>query len=194
MNTEWFRGRLADRKISQRGLARMMELDPAAVSLMMRGKRRMTTHEAHQISTILGTPLNEVFRHAGIEVTEDVRRCPIAAHVNERGAVVLMPPGTHDTVLGPADCPIGTYAVQMRSHASVTDGWLLFVTPAQVPPADNADQLCLVALADGRQMLGIVRRGYRRDTHNLVLWPGMETLDDASIVWSSTVLWLRPLY
>jgi hypothetical protein len=194
MNTQWFRGRMADRKISQRGLAKMLELDPAAVSLMLRGKRRMTPHEAHQLSVILGTPLNEVMRHAGIDVEEDVRRCPIAAHVNERGQVTLMPAGTHDDVMGPADVPVGTYAVQMRSHASVTDGWLLYVTPAQMPAANNADQLCLCALQDGRQLLGIIRRGYRRSTHNLVLWPSMETIDDASIVWSSTVLWVRPLY
>lgn len=194
MNTQWFRGRMADKKITQRGLAKMMDLDPAAMSLMMRGKRRMNPHEAHQLSVILGTPLNEVLRQAGIAVEEDVRTCPIAAYVNERGVVTLMPPGTHDTVTGPADCPVGTYAVQMRSHASVADGWLLYVTPAQHTPGHSADQLCLVAVADGRQLLGIIRRGYRRETHNLVLWPSMETIDDASIVWASTVLWVRPLY
>ena len=135
----------------------MLEIDPAAASLMLRGKRRMTPHEAHQISVILGTPLNEVMRQAGIEVTEDVHRCPIAAFVNEDGAVTTMPPRTHDTVLGPADCPLGTYAVQVRSHASIKDGWLLFVTPAQAPASANADQLCLVATADGKQVLAVVQ-------------------------------------
>lgn len=194
MNTQWFKDRLADKKITHRGLAKMMDIDPSAVVRMFGGKRRMTPHEAHQLSVILGTPLNEVMRHAGIAVTEDVRRCPVAAYVNERGVVTLMPPGTHDDRLGPADCPIGTYCVQMRSHASVTDGWLLYVTPAQIPAAANLDQLCIVASGDGKQLLGIIRRGYRKDTHNLVLWPSMETIDDANIVWSSTVLWIRPLY
>lgn len=193
MNTQWFKDRLADKRISQRGLAKMVDLDPASVSLMLRGKRRMTPHEAHQLSVILGTPLNEVLRHAGIDITEDVRASVIAAHVNERGLVTLMPPGTHDTTLGPADCPVGTYAVQVRSHASVTDGWLLFISPAQSTATGNVDTLCLCATAEGRQLLGIIRRGYRRDTHNLVLWPSMETIDDASIVWSSSVLWIKPL-
>lgn len=50
MNTEWFRQLLSTRKLSQRGLAKLMELDPAAVSLMLRGQRKMTNEEAHQVS------------------------------------------------------------------------------------------------------------------------------------------------
>jgi hypothetical protein len=194
MNTQWFRDRLADKKLSQRRLAKMLELDPAAVSLMFRGMRRITPHEAHQISVILGVPLNEVMRNAGIEVTEDVRRCPVAAHVDENGVVTTMPPRTHDDVIGPGDCPVGTFAIQVRSHSSTKDGWLLFLTPAQVAPAENIDQLCLVATGDGRQILAVVRRGYRRDTHNLIIWPSNEMISDASIVWTSTVLWIKPLY
>lgn len=194
MNRQWFLDRLQDKKLNQAKLAKMLDIDPAAASLLMRGKRRMTPHEAHQISQILGTPLNEVLRHAGIEVTEDIRRCPIAAFVNEAGSVTTMPPRTHDTADGPADCPLGTYAVQVRSHASVKDGWLLFITPAQMPAGNNTDLLCLVATAEGKQVLAVVRRGYRRDTHNLVLWPSMEVQSDAQIAWTSTVLWIKPLY
>lgn len=194
MNTQWFRDRLADKEMSQRGLARMLDIDPAAASLMLRGKRRMTPHEAHQIAVILGVPLNEVMRHAGIEVTEDVRRVPVASFVDEHGVVTSMPVGTHDTVMGPADCPVGTYAVQVRSHASIKDGWLLFVTPAQRPAAENADQLCLVATTEGKQVLAVVRRGYRRETHNLIVWPAMTLLADTQAAWTSTVLWIKPLY
>lgn len=154
----------------------------------------MTTHEAHQISVILGEPITEVLRQAGIEVTEDVHRTPVAAYVNELGQVTSMPHGTHDTVMGPADCPFGSYAVQVRSHSSIKDGWLLFVTPKRLHASDNADQLCLVATADGKQVVAVVRRGYRRETHNLVLWPSMEVMSDAQIAWTSTVLWIKPLY
>lgn len=154
----------------------------------------MTPHEAHQISMILGEPITEVLRQAGIEVTDDVHRTPVAAYVNELGLVTSMPPKTHDTVMGPADCPVGSYAVQVRSHASIKDGWLLFVTPRQAPASVNADQLCLVATTDGKQVVAVVRRGYRRDTHNLVLWPSMEIMSDAQIAWTSTVLWIKPLY
>ena len=38
-NHQWLKDRLSERKLSQRGLARSMGLDAAAVSLMLQGKR-----------------------------------------------------------------------------------------------------------------------------------------------------------
>jgi hypothetical protein len=192
MDTLWFRDKLKDKKLSQRGLAKLVELDPAAVSLMLRGQRKMTPHEAHQISVILGVPILEVMRRAGIDVTEDVRKAPIAAHVDSQGNVVSMPNGTHDMSSSPGDCPIGTYAVQVRAHTSVKDGWLLFVSPAQSDAASHLDQLCNCATKAGQQLLGVVRRGYKRDMQNLVLWPSNETIFDADLAWVSPVLWIKP--
>lgn len=192
MDTSWFKDKLKDKKLSQRGLAKLVDLDPAAVSLMLRGQRKMTPHEAHQISVILGVPILEVMRRAGIDVTEDVRKAPIAAHVDSQGNVVSMPNGTHDTANSPGDCPIGTYAVQVRAHTSVKDGWLLFIAPAQSGAAEHLDQLCTCATKAGQQLLGVVRRGYRRDTQNLILWPSNETIFDADLAWVSPVLWIKP--
>lgn len=192
MDTLWFKDKLKDNKLSQRGLAKLIELDPAAVSLMLRGQRKMTPHEAHQISMILGVPILEVMRRAGIDVTEDVRKAPVAAHVDSAGSVFSMPNGTHDMSASPGDCPIGTYAVQVRAHTSVKDGWLLFVTPTQSEPSEHIDQLCSCATKSGQQLIGVVRRGYRRDTQNLILWPSNETMFDADLAWVSPVLWIKP--
>lgn len=43
MNTKWFRQRLKELELSQRGLAKLLDLDAAAVSYMLRGQRRMTS-------------------------------------------------------------------------------------------------------------------------------------------------------
>ena len=192
MDTQWFRHNLQDKKMSQRQLAKVMGIDPAAISLMFRGRRKMTPHEAHQISQILGVPILEVMRRAGIDVTDDVRKAPIAAHMDSKGSVYAMPNGTHDLVVGPADTPVGTYAVQVRAHSSNRDGWLLFVSPAQTEPHDHIDELCVCATADGKHLMGTVRRGYRRDSHNLILFPSEETIFDAKLAWVSPVLWLKP--
>jgi hypothetical protein len=192
MNTQWFRDRLKDKKISQRGLAKLLEIDPAAASLMLRDMRKMTSHEAHQIAQILGLPLNEIMRQAGIEVIDDVSRVPITSFMDEEGNVSLMAARTYDTVVGPADCPSGTYAIQVRSPATVKDGWLLFVSPTQGPSAEFIDKLCSTATAEGKQLVGVVRRGYRRETHNLILWPSNNVASDVNVVWSSNVLWIKP--
>lgn len=170
----------------------MIDVDAAAVSLMLRAKRKMTPHEAHQISVILGVPITEVMRRAGIDVTEDVRKAPIAAHMDSYGNVTAMPNGTHDIVVGPSDCPVGTYVVQVRSHSSIKDGWLLYVTPAQNDPILQVDTLCVCATKEGKHLAGLIRKGYRRDSQNLVLWPSSETLTDVNIAWASPVLWIKP--
>lgn len=192
INTGWFKDKLAEKKISQRRLAAMMNIDPSAASLMFRAKRKMSPYEAHQVSQILGVPLNEVLRQAGIQVTEDVRNVPITSYLDGEGNINLMPSRTHDHVLGPADCPIGTYGVQVRSPTALIDGWMLFVSPAQMPASDNVGELCAAATEDGRHLIAVVRRGYRNRTFNLIAWPSMEVLPDVQLVWTSQVLWIKP--
>lgn len=192
MNTEWFRQLLATRKLSQRGLAKLLELDPAAVSLMLRGQRKMTNEEAHQVSLILGVPITEVLRQAGIEVTDDVRRVKVAGYVDAQAEVTLFPKRTHDRVVGPADCPDGTYALQVRNSQSPQDGWMLFVSPAEDDPRAHLGQLCCVALSAGEHMIAFVQRGYRSGTFNLVRQSGDVLRTDADVTWASRILWIKP--
>lgn len=65
IDTRWFQNQLADKRLSQRQLAKRMDLDPAAVSLMLRGKRKMTANEAVEIANMLGVSADEVLMRAG---------------------------------------------------------------------------------------------------------------------------------
>ena len=192
MNTDWFRQKLEERKLSQRGLAKLMKLDAAAVSLMLRGQRKMTNEEALQIASILGVKVTEVLRQAGVEVIDDVRKVPISAFVDDDSAVTLFPDKTHDHVAGPADCPANTFGVQVRAPSMPQDGWLLFVSPNQQEPSLQIDKLCLVATAKGASSIAVVRRGYRSGTYNLILWPSRHVKPDASVAWAAPVLWIKP--
>ena len=68
VNTEFFRTKLAEREMSMRTLAKKLDLDPASVSLMLRGKRRITTAEANHMAVILGISVTEILRQAGVPV------------------------------------------------------------------------------------------------------------------------------
>jgi transcriptional regulator with XRE-family HTH domain len=193
MNTEWFRQLLATRKLSQRGLAKLMELDPAAVSLMLRGQRKMTNEEAHQVSLILGVPITEVLRQAGIEVSEDVRRVKVTGYIGKDSCVTLFPKRTHDKVIGPADCPEGTYALQVRNPGSPKDGWMFFISPAEDDPRANLGRVCCVALENGEHIIAVVQRGYRSGTFNLINGSNGDAVrTDAGVVWASPILWIKP--
>lgn len=192
MNTVWFRKRLSERRLSQRGLARLLGLDAAAVSLMLRGQRRMSAEEAHRISGLIGVPITEVLRQAGVDVTDDVRMVSVTGYISSDALVTLFPRGTYDHVVGPADCPTGTYALQKRSPQSPQDGWMYFVSPIEDDPREHLGQLCCVALATGEHMVCFVHRGYRSGTYNLLRCTGQAERTDAAIAWASRVLWVRP--
>lgn len=193
MNTRWFRDRLRSIELSQRGLAKLLDVDAAAVSYMLRGKRKMTLQEANRISQILGVPASEVMRQAGIKVDDNIKRVPIAGVCDSSGNITLLAPKTHENIIAPADVPADSYAVQVRSPGHTKDGWLFFVSAGQNPPREQIDSMCLCALADGTQVLAYVRRGYRRDSFNLTLSTDSgKLLQDCSVSWCSPVLWIKP--
>lgn len=193
MNTDWFKDLLAAKKLSQRRLASLMELDPAAVSLMLRGQRRMTPEEAHQMSLILGVKVTEILRQAGVAVSDDVRQVKVAGFIDEKAVVTLFPRRTHDKVVGPADCPEGTYALQKRTPNTPQDGWMYFISPAEDDPRAHLGQLCCTALENGEHLVCFLQRGYRTGTFNLIRCSGVAERTDANVVWASRVLWVKPI-
>ena len=60
IDTAWFHRQLEARGESVRGLARLMGLDPSAVSRMLKGERKMSADEQDLISNFLGVSLGEV--------------------------------------------------------------------------------------------------------------------------------------
>ena len=87
VDTRWFQGLLADKKISQRRLAKTIGMDPAAVSLMFHGKRKMSAAEAAAIGKVLSVDVQEVITRAGIVVPPSTGRG--APAVREQAAVVM---------------------------------------------------------------------------------------------------------
>lgn len=192
INQSWFQERLAALKISQRQLAKRIGLDPAAVSYMFAGKRRMTMDEARSIAEHMLVPVTEVMRQAGIEVLDDVRKVPVAGYIGPGATVSLLPVGTHDEVIAPADVPAGSFAVQARIVNNPKDGWLWFVSGTQQPPDELLDRLCIVALSDGRLLCAMLRRGYKQRLYNLVLMTDAGVLENKEVAWAAKVMWIQP--
>lgn len=194
LNKDWFTERLRAMKISQRGLAAKIGIDPAAMSYTFSGKRKMTMPEAKAIADVLMVPVTEVMRQAGIEVLDDVRKVPVAGYI--AGATVsLLPAGTHDTVMAPSDVPIGTFALQVRTPSSPYDGWIVFVSGQQQPAIELQDRYAIVATTDGRLLSALIRRGYKQKLHNLMLMPpdgNTMVLENVELAWGARVLWIQP--
>jgi hypothetical protein len=193
IDRDWFSERLRARKLSQRGLAKLLELDPSAITLAFKGQRKFTNTEANQLSGILGVSVAEVLRRAGVPASDDVRRVPIAGIIGDNAKVTFMPEHTHDLVVCPADVPNTGLAFQIRAASNYKDGWLYFASGEKLPPEGLIDKFVISVTADGRTHVCVLRRGYKANTYNLMLICTKTVLENETLAWVSPILWIRPL-
>jgi plasmid maintenance system antidote protein VapI len=192
-NKPWFISRLQAIKLSQRRLAKMIDLDPSAVTLMFNGRRRITSDEVHKIANLFNVGVQEVMRHAGIDVTDDVRKVKIKGYIGEKSRVTLFDKPPFDVAVAPADVPNDSFCLQVRQAGSSNDGWLIFVSGEKTTAHSLIDRPALVELEDGTQMTCLIRRGYKANTSNLYpLHGAVEVQENQVINWASPVLWIRP--
>lgn len=193
VNTKWFRERLSERDMSMRRLAKLLELDPSAVSLMLRGKRTMTADEANRISGLLTIPVTEVLAQAGIPIEDDARSFPVKAWVDARGALHTITAKNARRVTAPRDVPGAGLAVQIRASELSSDGWVLFSGAFDTRVESFIDRLCVVELAGYGHMIGTLKRGYDDEKFNLVPFTGAATIDNVAVKAAAPVLWIRPV-
>lgn len=190
INKPWFDQRLAEKHLSQRRLARLMKLDQSAISLTLSGKRRMKFEEAAGIARLIGYPVSEVLRNAGVPVEEGRQRVPVAGWLDGMGEIHCLPMDDAQRVLTPQPMPEGSVAVQCRTAASpleYMDGWLLFREPPVQPPP--LGQFAVVQIAGGIRTIGTLRRGYRKGRLNLS--GPCCSITDAAVEWAAPITAIR---
>jgi transcriptional regulator with XRE-family HTH domain len=197
IDTRWFQNLLADRRISQRGLAKKLGLDAAAVSLMFRGKRRMQMHEAADVARLLGVSLDEVLEHAGIrapmgELALDDRTVPLVYYMDGQGEMHAMQPGERIEIK--SALPEDVIACQCRTAMSQLehmDRWVLFF---QAPLRDGVQpeavgRYAVMRLRGGVMTAGYLRPGYTRGTYAI---HGPMNIVDARVEWATPVVLIQP--
>jgi hypothetical protein len=193
VDTAALQGRIRDLKRTQRALADHLGADAATVSMLLRGKRRITPAEAKQIAEFLKLPIGEVLRLFGVDVSEDPE-VPVVGYCGVDGEVTLLAEGSYDRVRGPADLPRDARAIQVRATFAPADAWIIFVEGTRAAPEDHIGRLCLAAAADGTLQIGVLARGYKSGSFNLTsrFFSLGAPLENLSLVWASRVLWIRP--
>lgn len=193
IDTKWFVDRLADRDMSQRALAKLMGLDPAAVSLMFRGKRRMSMAEAAQLATILDIAPSEMFERAGISSSSN-KKIKLAGTINPKSEIAFFGKGAHDYVEPPGDVAPETVAFQCKTAGSELDrmdGMIYFVDHVKSNPAQFLNSFCACATKAGPTIVAQVRKGYQRGTYNLIPIGGSSPLENVEIAWASPITWAK---
>lgn len=195
IDTQWFVDRIAARKLSLRGLAKLMGLDPAALSLAFRGKRKITLEEAAQLSVLLDVSTTEVLERAGIKAHGELKVKVIGYRMPD-GHVQLAGEGLHDMVEAPPGVPSDCVAIQSRtagSNSEAIDGWLFFASADHGSPSHAMGQFALLAIKGNGMKLAHIRKGYKRGTYNLLSMKSEEIMQNAELAWASPVLWIKTL-
>ena len=165
VDSQWFKEKLADQMISIRQLAKMMNLEPSAISLSIMGKRRLTITEATEIARHIVAPIDEVLRRAGMAVPahQAAGQVEITGWADAEGVITLGKPMGSLYVDGPGSAPDLTCdAVRIQNRGNL-NGWvLLFKDLSRVEgvSADAVGELCVVELAGGIRKVRFLSRGF----------------------------------
>lgn len=193
INTQWFTDRLAERRLSQRQLGKLMGLDNAAVSLMLRGRRKMSLDEASQLAVLLQSTTAEVLEAAGVPVTGNSQRVKVIGHMSGDGSVGLEGEGTHDMVDAPPGLPGDAVAIQCRTARTdqeLVDGWLYFLSEKQMNPERAVGTFSMVAVKNNGLHMAHIKRGYRKGTYNIADNAG-RIMQNVELAWASPVFWIK---
>lgn len=165
-----------------------MGIDAGAMSLTLRGKRKMTLEEAAQIAVLLDATTQEVLVAAGIDVrTKD--RVKVVGYMNGDGSVINQGKGLHETTEGHSTLPPDSIAVQCRTSDHM-DGWMLFISGTHVAPTTVIGTTAMVAVKGNGQIIGYVKRGYQKGSYNVVGLTG-EAHSNVELAWAAPVIWIR---
>lgn len=189
MDAQWFQARIKDQRKSQRALAQVLGIDPAQVSNMFKGRRRMQLGEANAIAGFLNVAVEEVLRHAGLPVSAGSRRVKLAGYVDDVGEVHLSDRPEAD-VEAPATAPEGTIAVRMRTGEMLMRNALVFFLPAAGVDPAAIGRLSVCRIGGGPWLLRSIAPGVEPGTYDLAGTGG--DIVGARLSAAVPVLWIRP--
>lgn len=194
INTAWFKDRLIVKRMSQRQLADVLKMDPAALSLTLRGMRAMQHHEAEGIARELGVPLADVLEQIGIDVGAGAsNQVAVVGRVDAGGLVHMARPKDGPRRFpAPEGMPQDAAALRYEGDGFM-DGWVGYYQPADRVGADAAGRLCVAQLA-GREgwYLRVVKRGYAKGTYTLSdPFGAAAAIEGARLASAAPILWVR---
>lgn len=193
----WFKEKLEEKQLTIRGLAKLMELNPSTVSLMLRGIRSIHNEDAIKLADAFNVTTTEIFKRAGAPIEDEARTLPITMYVDEHDRVLPIPIEAADEFRAPYDTPTNAYAVQVRTGRKY-DGWILVVSGNKLKPEDCIGSLVVYCTRKGEVDIGILRRGYIKGTYNVINdmsnGEGKEKslTQNIMVLWCQQVIWIKP--
>lgn len=169
VDKDWFLNKFADKRLSLRGVAKLLEMSPSSLSLRLDGTYKISMDEAADLARLLGVHHDEVMRRAGVTLPREITKS--VKVVGTVGADGKIKKGAGETVPRPLG-PQGEI-VALRGQ----EGWLYFYSPTSRFEPDAVGRLCVWTPGEGavgtvgggtKGVLGILKRGSERGLWDVV--------------------------
>jgi len=183
---------MADKRLSLRGLAKLLGMSHSQLSLTFSGDRRLQIDEATQLASVFGEPLHKIIEAAGISVPSmGLQRVPVVGYVKGDGTVAPVPAGSAERTVAPEGVPADGIALQWRTALSPlewVDGMVSFCAQPSGISASVLGRLAYIQIEGGPAVVGMLRRGYKDKTHNIA---GTYHAEDVTIEWATPLIYSR---
>jgi transcriptional regulator with XRE-family HTH domain len=126
MDKTWFREKLEARDLNQSRVGVLLGLGRSQISKILNGTRELSPQEAADMARILGVPLDDLLRHAGVSVqTTAQNAAPIFGVATANGTIKTKFKGPHKIE------PLGSAysaarAVVLDNESGPLSGWAFF--------------------------------------------------------------------
>jgi len=199
-DTRWFKTVIADKNLRQKDIAKQLQLDASAVSLMLRGKRDIKLEEAGELARILGVSVQEILDHAGVDLPPDyvgVESVPVIGWIDDAGCLHegkgLLGP---KRAVAPPQCVQGTVAARFQLSGAVggfsmRDGWLIYWLPVEyVQPEAIGRKAVVTTRRDQTQRVRLIKPGFDQGQYRL-LRPGDGQAESGKLLTASVITWMK---
>jgi transcriptional regulator with XRE-family HTH domain len=184
---EWMRQQLKEKGKSQADLARFLKVEPAIITRILQGRRRLQLDDCRQIARFLGMPVDDVLRHAGMKLRQVTASgkamVPIIGRADANGQVRLLS-GDATTSM---DLPGDAVAIRLDEP----EGWTAFATSDRSPPDMMIRRMVMAAAEDGGWWIGELRRGHEPGLFDLKPLAG-RMIEGLAIAYCQAIVWIRP--
>lgn len=188
VDTRWLQSELDRHGFTQRAAAERLDIDAAAFSLRVNGKRKWQLEEVAELSRMLNAPFLDVVARLGVDPPNVGGTMRISGLVDASGAV-SWPQGASSVVPRPPDAGHDCLALRVQANGPL-DGLVLYAS-ASIPAAECVGRFCLVEL-NGESLLRIVKRGTSRAKFDLLARENASTrLRDVEIEEARPIVWAR---
>ena len=192
---QWFRDRLADQHLSQRSAAKHLNMDPASLSLLMSGKRRMRVDQAAALSELVKVPLGEVIRRAGVDMPgSDRGLLNVIGFIDGMGGVTVREDSPGMTFRFNAELTDGAKGFQFRTAQTAADVWDGYIVAVEAPTVAAAaiGNTGVIKTRGHGMLFGRARRGYATDHYTVIGLTG-ELTHDVYIESFMPMIAMRPI-